>query len=1228
MQYLRAWVFYDHYHNEKKNDSLCDLFVLTLETGRSHTFEWLLLQLKLREEKYQCRSRVPWHSKQSSYHERICFFDSQQNLIASYKLTVLLLSRPSPFFLSMPEISACVPLNHSLLKRLIVSVQSLSNATFSLRKNEPTILLFETGLGVYNGIHSKYLVSCLQSSRLRPYPIMMDERDTQDMPAMENSTPDWEGEGQSTIIINAMDDDGEREEQSTIVINVMDDDESKPLCQSFPCNDCVVENRFWNLQTMNCYNDFYQYPHVVSASGNIATYQCCSVLPENGHGSSFLVSSPAYQATVWNQFVIASIAASMAFLLIASIGRSLYLATKKNTTSSQDASRQPNNTDYSAYNMYLLFLAIPGLAYNLFMLGIVTPDFFNGWIPENDALITISATTTQYMNAIIAREVLVLLRNSKDGRQYSPPSFWKAVVQFTGVTLYASILGVSWMYLLNYSSSTNGARATKAIPAEKFSISVYFLLVIILPGIYLLWVCFDVWHKQLLTKENNTTVEPKRHLSIDGSRSTARCTDEMSHPSSLKSLFEFSFRNTGSNRLQNGDFRDNTNDTRNTNKSLSSKLAFSNTTSNTTSTDGSVLNSMAKSLQENALRDSIPPLATTLVSSDENLKSMATHFFRIILIFFVLWVPGMILYYRGYQTDRNASSILHNIGLMMFSLHAIVSNLTALSKPDVKRSTQDLYEEIKILFFRYCLCCRKSRDEGSDWSATSKAVLSTGKYIREESHERDIETATDEEPSQRFSRDGIQVSQFTTQSISSFNSSSHPPKDIDNEIDIENSEYLEFATAGPRVSRSSRVVVPGTSGHARGIKIDESEKTEPKRTSVEKPSSDSSSSQRKEKRKSLKAGRRGSGILSPSASTSKKKATRRTSTSQSSRKSLEANIRKNFKGKQSSRGSGRRRNSTSSIPSPNSPVGKWQNVISSLDVDLGQSPKLRRGSDSLLEQKQSDTNIQNRRNSAIEDDSAFSELMKLLEQRRGSASDNVQKRRNSAVGDSPVSELRKMFDQDGNQKGISPGARPANRRGSGSHLCKLNASNSPVAQMALNLNNTSNPLPAVRRMPRRSSDTKVDISKSPVAQLRKKFTINDNDFSKSSIPSPPTKVNPTDIDVSKSSPVAEMRKKFERGNDQLSAPRLEPSKHRNSVSNSTRATKSPSRRRLSNSDKNIGDSPNRKPTRRGSGIANKQSPRTFRGDSTSTRGRTKRISTSKSLSFDGRVTDNFLSNSS
>jgi len=923
--------------------------------------------------------------------------------------------------------------------------------------------------------------------------------------------------------------------------NDVGSEEQISFCQSFPCENCTVGNNFLDLETMYCYNDFYRYPQVVSASGNTAVYQCCSVPPEDGVDSSFLVTSPAYRATVWTQFTLALIASFMASLLIASIGRSLYLAAKKNNSSRNTNQRRTTNSDYSAYNLYLVFLAIPDLAYNLFMLGIVTEEFFNGWLPENDALITISATTNQYMNAIIAGEVLILLRNTKDCKRYVPPSFQKAVIQFVVVTGFATFLGVLWLYILHYSTGTNAIRATEAIPAENYSIPAFYLLVVILPGIYLIWVCFEIWHKELLPKGEVTIGQNLRNQPGDATRNT----EETSQPS-LKNMFDkeiwVSFRKAVSDRfISNGysDPRDNTNVT---NFSGSSIHGGSHASVNET-----VVNSKGTPSNPTSRHDQIPPTAPA--ADNGRLNVLAMYFFRIILVFFFLWLPGMIMYYMGYDTDRNASGALHNLGLIFFSLQAIVSNGMAFTKPDVKKSIHDLWEEVANLF----PCCLQQKEEVRDTPEDLKVPASQGNSAKKW-QEADIETQIRElasgsrefASSRSFSHasnpsvsrvvtvqhevaniDGIQVSQLTTHTISSFNSSSHRgghDGNEESESETENNEHLDFAVPSPKISRK------------------------PKRTSLEKPSSLSSSTRSTGVRDSSSGGRRNSDSLIASPTISKKQTKRRNSSNYPSNPSDEAPMRRKSlnENKSPSGKSRKRRSSTNQVPGSDSPVGKWKNVISSKDILMIEPPigssAQRRGSTSHLQQSESSGSDMPTRSSGSD-------------MPRRSSDSNVQLRRGSGsyipgVG-SPVAELRKKFNGNDNLAMKSPGARRAHRRGSGSHLCKLNASNEPMAQVALNSNSNDNQeskSPGARSMQRRNSDSKVPINKSPVAELTKKFNGNKSNVSKSPVAQLTKKINGNGSNVNKS-PVAQLTKTFNGNESNVSTSPIQSPRSRKNVAN-------------------------------------------------------------------------------
>ena len=276
--------------------------------------------------------------------------------------------------------------------------------------------------------------------------------------------------------------------------------EQPPQCYpSMFCGNCVVENTFGDLQAMNCYNDVYRFPQVTSVSGNTAQYQCCSTQQDNNSTSngSFVTDSSAFKATVWTQFTLALIASMMSLVIIYTISVSLYQKHKPTNNKNSRARRRPSGPDYSTYNLYLVFLAIPDLIYNLFMLGIVSDNYQNGWIPANDALISACATVNMYMNVIIAYEVMILLRRTKNCQRYTPPSYKKASIQFGVVTVYAITIAMLWFWLLNYFASTY-VRATVAIPLQHITVPIFYVFVFIIPTVALLWICFCIWKEKLL----------------------------------------------------------------------------------------------------------------------------------------------------------------------------------------------------------------------------------------------------------------------------------------------------------------------------------------------------------------------------------------------------------------------------------------------------------------------------------------------------------------------------------------------------------------------------------------------------------------------------------------------------------------------------------------------------------------------------------------------------------
>mmetsp|Transcript_20258 Transcript_20258/g.47471 ORF Transcript_20258/g.47471 Transcript_20258/m.47471 type:complete len:753 (-) Transcript_20258:1456-3714(-) len=485
------------------------------------------------------------------------------------------------------------------------------------------------------------------------------------------------------------------------------------------CKTCTVTNSFGDLEAMNCYHDVFRYPEVVSQDGNTATYQCCTAET----GSMYVVDSNAYRTTAWTQFVLALIASCMSSVLIAAVTRSLWRKHRNGNTKSNhhnNKRRQRGAPDYSAYNLYLVFLAIPDLLYNAFMLGIVSDVYMNGWFPPSDFLLTFCAMSNQYLNVIIAREILVLLQRTKNIQRYSPPSLKKAGIQFGVTASFAAVVATFWYLLLHrwddwFASGTYGdtatnskTRRTEDIPWREFTIPVFYVLVVALPACYLSWVCFAIWHQKLLPKNHigrrRTTTQ---QLIKNPSSSTTNPRRSTARWSLFRSKASARTVSTGaSSANQNNNITDNT--------------TASVTTRGTGTTTSSQSQSQSQSTSHKTLTSTTTSATTTTtVVQTGRLNVLAVYFARIILVFFFIWLPGMIMYYVAYQPNRNTSPLLHNIGLMFLSLQAIVSCGMAMTKPDVIQAIGELYSVSLGRLVSACSCCSCSKMQAADASPPS-----------------------------------------------------------------------------------------------------------------------------------------------------------------------------------------------------------------------------------------------------------------------------------------------------------------------------------------------------------------------------------------------------------------------------------------------------------------------------------------------------------------------------
>eukprot|EP00537_Pseudo-nitzschia_pungens_P018164 CAMPEP_0172409486 /NCGR_PEP_ID=MMETSP1061-20121228/76391_1 /TAXON_ID=37318 /ORGANISM="Pseudo-nitzschia pungens, Strain cf. pungens" /LENGTH=620 /DNA_ID=CAMNT_0013145641 /DNA_START=511 /DNA_END=2374 /DNA_ORIENTATION=- len=221
--------------------------------------------------------------------------------------------------------------------------------------------------------------------------------------------------------------------------------------------------------------------------------------------------------------------------------------------------KEENRTRATTYNLYLVFLAIPDLTYNMFL--VILFATYNDYMsdPEDTkdtkceteteresnlfpmnyhefdiALFASCAFVTLYMNALIFYEILKLLRNSKRRQRCNAPTFGKACLQalliyVLGVVVFIvddkyeetflKELGDKWwrcnaptfgkaclqallIYVLGVVVFIVDYNLEDPIFEENddkwWRILIYYFIVAVVPISYLIWVPFRVWREGLI----------------------------------------------------------------------------------------------------------------------------------------------------------------------------------------------------------------------------------------------------------------------------------------------------------------------------------------------------------------------------------------------------------------------------------------------------------------------------------------------------------------------------------------------------------------------------------------------------------------------------------------------------------------------------------------------------------------------------------------------------------
>ena len=274
--------------------------------------------------------------------------------------------------------------------------------------------------------------------------------------------------------------------------NFLDDEMD---CVPYFCGDvhynCISNNHYGHLEVMKCQQQqsnnsdaIFRFPRIVATHGNDVRFECC----RTGSDTEILaMNTTAFQLTFWLEFVVAFITLMMSSVLMIALLipiLSKYWSCRcrrSSPTPSTPSSlnRQGNNRTGitttqqqgdNTYNLYLVFLALPDVVVNTFMVLIciisLTGHTFDAQLLEMDWVVRHNEpqkimgfvifgcnTANIGMNAIIAYAVFTLLRNSHQRIRSGPPSLRRVLLQATGVYVYAIIITtVAAMLLISVTS--------------------------------------------------------------------------------------------------------------------------------------------------------------------------------------------------------------------------------------------------------------------------------------------------------------------------------------------------------------------------------------------------------------------------------------------------------------------------------------------------------------------------------------------------------------------------------------------------------------------------------------------------------------------------------------------------------------------------------------------------------------------------------------------------------
>ena len=168
---------------------------------------------------------------------------------------------------------------------------------------------------------------------------------------------------------------------------------------------------------------------------------------------------------------------------------------------------------YSGYNLYLVYLALPDLVLNLYILGmyssyanqkyhinfegIIILDFYAA--PFEGSFVVACSTANLCMNCVVLYEIRILLQRTKDVLRHKPPSLTKVTIQAAVVYMF-SIIVFTIHYVITKKKTDLYSNDNYAMykRLENVNLALAVLIPYIFPIFFSAYICIIIWFHELL----------------------------------------------------------------------------------------------------------------------------------------------------------------------------------------------------------------------------------------------------------------------------------------------------------------------------------------------------------------------------------------------------------------------------------------------------------------------------------------------------------------------------------------------------------------------------------------------------------------------------------------------------------------------------------------------------------------------------------------------------------